>query len=289
MSFKTDINGHTKVFCIIGHPIGHSMSPVMHNAALKDLGLNFVYVAYDIKPNQLNGAIKGLKALGIMGFNVTIPYKERIIKYLDKLDPLAKRIGAINTVKNENGFLIGRNTDALGAQKGLLDAGCKIQGKKVVILGAGGAAKAISYILAEDANKMIIANRTEKRAIELVKNLKQNFKANAEGKSYSEKILREELRDAEILINTTPIGMYPNINQSPIPKELLHPELFVFDVIYNPLETQLLRYAKDIGCNTLSGLEMLISQGILAFEWWTNKKPNTNLMKRKVIEYLEMK
>ncbi|MFX1408641.1 MAG: shikimate dehydrogenase [Promethearchaeota archaeon] len=289
MSFKNNINGCTKVLCIIGHPVEHSMSPVMHNAVLQDLGLNLVYIAFDVKPNQLKEAVEGLKALEIIGFNVTIPYKENIIKYLDKIDSLAKRIGAINTVKNENGYLIGKNTDALGVKKVLLDAGFKIQGKNIIILGAGGAAKAISYISAEEANKIVIANRTEKRAIELVKNIKQNLDANAEAKLFSENIIREELKDADILINATPIGMYPNVNQSPIPKEVLHPELFVFDVIYNPLETQLLKNAKDIGCKTLSGLEMLVNQGILAFEWWTNKKPNTNLMKRKVIEYLEMK
>ncbi|MFW9937713.1 MAG: shikimate dehydrogenase [Candidatus Thorarchaeota archaeon] len=289
MSFKNNINGCTKVLCIIGHPVEHSMSPVMHNAVLQDLGLNLVYIAFDVKPNQLKEAVEGLKALEIIGFNVTIPYKENIIKYLDKIDSLAKRIGAINTVKNENGYLIGKNTDALGVKKVLLDAGFKIQGKNIIILGAGGAAKAISYISAEEANKIVIANRTEKRAIELVKNIKQNLDTNAEAKRFSENIIREELKNADILINATPIGMYPNVNQSPIPKEVLHPELFVFDVIYNPLETQLLKNAKDIGCKTLSGLEMLVNQGILAFEWWTNKKPNANLMKRKVIEYLEMK
>ncbi|MFX0176302.1 MAG: shikimate dehydrogenase [Candidatus Hodarchaeota archaeon] len=289
MRFKNNINGSTKVLCIIGHPIEHSMSPVMHNAALQELGLDFLYIAFDVNPNQLREAISGLKALGIKGFNVTIPHKERIIRYLDKIDPLAKNIGAINVVKNEDGFLIGRNTDALGAKKGLLDAGCEIKGKNILILGAGGTAKAISYILAEDANKIIIANRTEKKAVELAKDLKKIAKVNVEGKINSETILKSEIAKAEILINTTPIGMYPKINQSLVPKDLLHSNLFVFDVIYNPLETQLIKDAKEYGCKTLSGLDMLVNQGVLAFEWWTNKKPNANLMKRKVIECLEMK
>jgi shikimate dehydrogenase len=289
MSLKSKINGYTKVLCIIGHPVEHSMSPVMYNAALQELGLNFIYLAYDVNPNQLKEAISGFKALGIRGFNLTIPHKETIIKYLDKIDPLAKKIGAINTVKNEDGYLIGRNTDALGAKKGLLDAGCEIKGKKILILGAGGTAKAISFILAEDADKIIIANRTEKRAIELVKNLKKNIDLKIEGKINSEKVLREEISKAEILINTTPIGMFPKINQSLVLKNILHSDLFVFDVIYNPLETQLIKDAKEIGCKTLSGLDMLVNQGSLAFEWWTNKKPNVNLMKKKVIEILEKK
>jgi len=289
MSVRNSITAQTKILCIIGHPVEHSMSPVMHNAALQDLGLNFTYMAFTVIPSQLKNAIRGIKAIGINGFNVTIPHKEIIMKYLDKIDPLAKEIGAINTVKNEGGILIGRNTDALGAKKGLLDAGCKINGKNILIMGAGGAARAICYILAEQANRIVIVNRTEKRAIKLVKNLKKNIDVNAEGKNNSEIILKEETSKADILINTTSVGMYPSTNQSPITKSILHSDLFVFDVIYNPIETKLIRDAKGIGCKTLGGLDMLINQGVLAFEWWTNKKPNRDLMKRKVIEILEMK
>lgn len=289
MSVRNSITAQPKILCIIGHPVEHSMSPVMHNAALQDLGLDFIYIAFNVIPSKLKNAIRGIKAIGIKGFNVTIPHKEIIMKYLDKIDPLAKKMGAINTVKSENGILIGRNTDALGAKKGLLDAGCKINGKNILILGAGGAAKAICYVLAEEANKIVIANRTEKRAIKLVKNLKKNIDINAEGKNNSENVLKEETSKADILINTTPVGMYPSTSQSPILKSILHSDLFVFDVIYNPIETKLIRDAKEIGCKTLGGLDMLINQGVLAFEWWTNKKPNRDLMKRKVIEILEMK
>lgn len=289
MSVRNSITAQPKILCIIGHPVEHSMSPVMHNAALQDLGLDFIYIAFNVIPSKLKNAIRGIKAIGIKGFNVTIPHKEIIMKYLDKIDPLAKKMGAINTVKSENGILIGRNTDALGAKKGLLDAGCKINGKNILILGAGGAAKAICYVLAEEANKIVIANRTEKRAIKLVKNLKKNIDVNAEVKNNSENVLKEETSKADILINTTPVGMYPSTSQSPILKSILHSDLFVFDVIYNPIETKLIRDAKEIGCKTLGGLDMLINQGVLAFEWWTNKKPNRDLMKRKVIEILEMK
>ena len=280
------VTARTKILCVIGHPIEHSMSPIMHNAAIKDLGLDYLYIAFDIPPNRLKEAIKGLKTLNIRGINVTLPYKEKVMKFVDKVDEIAQKIGAINTIKNEDGLLIGRNTDAEGANKALFDAGCEITGKNVVLIVAGGAAKAISYSLASATNKITIINRSEDRAKKLVSELKNKIDINVENKKYDEIILKEEISNADILINATPIGMFPMIDISPVSKKILHKDLFVFDLIYNPLETQLIKDSKEIGCQTLSGLDMLVNQGALAFEWWTKKKPNLELMKLKIIEYL---
>lgn len=283
------INARTRVLCIIGYPIEHTMSPIMHNAALRELKLNCIYLAFNIHPDNLNLAVGGFKALNIMGINVTIPFKQKILKYLDEIEPIAQKIGAVNTIKNDEGYLIGKNTDAEGAMKALLDVGYSISGKKILLLGAGGAARALAYILAEEANKIVIANRTEKRAIKLAKELKTIFSTNIEGKNNSRSVLKNESKKADILINTTSIGMHPNHQLSPIPAEFLHEGLFVFDVIYNPLKTRLIKDASAKGCQTLGGLDMLVNQGALAFEWWTNKKPNIGLMKNIVIEFLGKK
>ncbi|MHA2429519.1 MAG: shikimate dehydrogenase [Promethearchaeota archaeon] len=289
MSVRNLVTARTKILCVIGHPIEHSMSPIMHNAAIQDLGLDYLYMAFDVPPNKLKEAIKGLKTLNIKGINVTLPHKENAIEFIDKVDEIAQKIGAINTIKNEDGFLIGRNTDAEGAKKALLDAGFEIDGKKVVLIGAGGAAKAISYSLASNTDKITIINRSEDRAKILVSEMKSKMDLNIESKKYSEIILKEEISNADILINATPVGMFPTIGISPVSKKILHSDLFVFDLIYNPLETQLIRDSKEIGCQTLSGLDMLVNQGALAFGWWTNRKPNLDLMKLKIIEYLGRK
>jgi len=289
MSDKSFISGHTRVLCVIGYPIEHSMSPIMHNAVIHELKLNYIYLAFNVSPNNLNMAVKGFRAFNIKGINVTLPFKQKIMKYLDDIDPIAQKIGAVNTIKNDNGNLIGRNTDAEGAKNALINAGYTISGKNILILGAGGAARALTCILAKDINRIVIANRTEKRSIKLANELKKNFSIKVEGKKNTISVLKEESKKADILINTTPIGMYPNVEKSPIPAEFLHKDLIVYDIVYNPLETKLMKDATKMGCNTIGGLDMLVNQGALAFEWWTNKKPNINLMKNKVIEFLGMK
>ena len=283
-----NLDSKTNIFCIIGHPVEHSMSPIMHNAAFEDLNLNNMYIALDIQPKQLKQAIKSLKTFNFKGANVTLPHKETIIKYLDIIEPLAQKIGAINTIKNNDGLLIGKNTDASGAKKSLIDSGCKLEDKKVIILGAGGAAKAIAYALADDVSEILIFNRNEKRALDLSNKLRMDKNVDVFGKALDENNLKNELSDANIFINTTPIGMYPKINVSPLPKEILHNNLFVFDIVYNPIETKLIKDAKEKGCIALGGLDMLVNQGALAFEWWTNQKPNKELMKNKILEFLRL-
>ena len=289
MAQMKSFSGHTKMFCLIGHPVEHSMSPTMWNPALQELGLDYVYVAFDVHPDHLEKAVQSFRALDIKGINVTIPHKETIIKYLDEIDPIAEKMAAVNTIKNEEGFLKGTNTDAGGAKKSLIDAGCKISGKNVLMVGSGGVTRAISFILAEDVGRMVLTDIDKERAINLAAEVKEKTGANVEGKFSNENTLKQEVEKSDILINCTPIGMYPKIDESPVPKELLHSDLFVFDVIYNPLETKLMKDATEIGCQTLSGLDMLVNQGVLAFEWFTGKTPNSSLMKNKIIDFLGIK
>ena len=286
MSVGKRITSHTKILCVIGHPIEHSMSPTMWNPALQELELDYVYVAFDVHPDSLEKAINGIKSLEIKGANVTIPHKKEVIKYIDEVDPIALKIGAINTIKNEEGILKARNTDAGGAKKSLLDMGFRISGKNILILGSGGVSRAIAYILAEEANKIVLTDLIEERAMTVATEIRTNMKVDIEGKLNNRDNIEEDIKKADILINATPIGMYPKVDETPISRELLHDDLFVFDVIYNPLETRLMKEAAKIGCATLGGLDMLVNQGILAFEWWLNKKPNKDLMKNKIIEYL---
>ena len=283
------IDTPTKVLCVIGHPIEHSMSPIMHNAALKELSLDYIYLTFDVPPRELEKAVSGIRKHDIKGINVTIPHKEQIMEYLDQIDPLAKKIGAVNTIKNQKGNLIGKNTDAFGAKQALINAGFEIKEKKVLILGAGGAARAVSFALSDESDKIFICDIIERRAIALANELKDKMKIKAVGKKFNYEALKSLIIDVDLLINTTPVGMYPDINKTPISKDLLADHLFVYDVIYNPLNTQLLKDASEIGCKTLNGIDMFINQGALAFEWWTDKKPNTILMKEKIIEILGKK
>jgi shikimate dehydrogenase len=283
------LTSKTKIFCVIGHPIEHSMSPIMWNPALQELGLDYAYLAFDVHPDGLKKAIDGIRSLGIKGVNVTIPHKKAVIKYIDEVDPIALKIGAINTIKNEAGILKARNTDAGGAKRSLLDVGFDISGKNVLILGSGGVSRAIAYILAEEANKIVLTDLIEERAAAVANEIRDNMKVDIEGKVTNRDNINYGLKKADILINATPIGMYPKVKETPISKDLLHDGLFVFDVVFNPLETRLMKEAAEIGCQTLGGLDMLVNQGILAFEWWTNQHPNRSLMKKKIIEFLGLK
>ncbi len=283
---KNRLTAHTKILCILGHPITHSMSPLMHNIALQDLDLDYAYIAFDVAPSNLKGAIKGLKALNVRGINVTIPYKEKVMPYLDRIDSLAEKIGAVNTIKLDDDLFLGKNTDAEGAIQAINNAGINFSGKDVLLIGSGGAAKAISYALIQNVNKLTILNKTEQNAVKLANRLKKDFKTTIWAGKLNKKILGIEIETADILINATPVGMYPYINESVVPKEILHKDLFVFDLLYNPLETRLIKDAKEIGCKTLNGLEMLVNQGALAFKWWTNKTPNKDLMKKIISENL---
>ena len=282
------VTGKTRLCGIIGDPVEHTMSPAMHNAAFAKLGLDFWYVPFRVKPEDLAQAVAGMKALNIRGLNVTIPHKVAIIPFLDELDPLAEKIGAVNTVVNDNGVLQGYNTDAAGFLDALIQKGVEPKGKGVVVLGAGGAARAVSFVLAERGAHLIILNRRLELdwAAELAGQLAQTFGREVEALELTERNLARALEEAYILVNATSVGMSPNIDETLVTSDVLRPSLVVFDVVYNPVKTKLLRQAEQIGAQTISGLEMLVWQGALAFELWTGAKAPVELMRKEAIKIL---
>ena len=271
------INGKTEIYGVIGHPITHTISPNIHNTAFKQLKMNAVYIAFDVFPENLKKAVDGLKSIGINGFNVTIPHKTSIIPCLDKIDPLAKRISAVNTVKNVNDKFFGFNTDIDGVLNTFQQKNIDINGRKVVLVGAGGAAKAIGFALAPLAKELVILNRTERNAVKLAKSILQDSNT-VKGKRLTPQTIAKELEDTQVLINATPIGMHPNSGNSIVKKDLLHDKLTVLDIVYNPIETKLLTDAKSKGAKTLNGLSMLIYQAASSFKIWTNVEINPLIM-----------
>ncbi|MBN1381885.1 MAG: shikimate dehydrogenase [Deltaproteobacteria bacterium] len=264
----------TEILALFGNPVAHSLSPAMHNTALKAMGLNGLYVP--ILVEHLEAAVQGIRGMGIRGVSVTIPFKTKIIKYLDMIDQEAQRIGAVNTVVNRKGRLKGCNTDWRGIFEAL-SAVTAIKGKTVLILGAGGTARAALFGILKHGGKPFIVNRTVQKGRRLAREWNCPF--------YS----MEEIGGlkADILINTTPVGMSPNTDKTPIISELLRNYGVVMDVIYNPLKTQLLRDAEKAGCTILSGLEMFIHQGAEQLKLWTGQEPPRELMRRVVMEALE--
>lgn len=275
--------GTTKVLGLFGHPVSHSKSPIMQNAAIQELGLDYVYVPFHVLPENLEKAVDGIRALGIAGVNVTIPHKERIIAYLDEVSEAARRTGSVNTVVNDNGRLRGETTDGAGFLRAVEAEWGKMSGGKVVVLGAGGSAKAIVYALAEAGCDVVVANRTFERAVELTEALNAGF-----GETRCRVIelegndLQREMGEAELLVNTTSVGMSPNVDGIPISPDLLHSGLKVYDIVYSPLETRLAREAKARGAKAVTGLSMLVHQGAVSFELWTGKPAPVDVMMRAI-------
>ena len=281
------ISGKTKLCGVIGDPIEHTMSPVMHNAAFASMGLDYVYLPFRVKKEALGRAIDGMRALNIRGLSVTIPHKVAAIPFLDKLDPLAKKIEAVNTITNDDGVLTGSNTDAGGFLQALLERGIEPKEKNVVVLGAGGASKAISFILAERGAHVVILNRLLKRAEELAGRLSTLFNIEVKALGLVEASLKEVLRAGDILVNATSVGMSPSVDETLVPAKLLRQDLVVVDIIYNPIKTRLLREAEEAGAEIVSGLDMFVWQGALAFEKWTGVKAPVELMRAEVIKQLQ--
>ena len=281
------ISGTTKICGVIGDPIEHTMSPVMHNAVFKEMGMDYVYVAFQVKKEGLGEAIQGMRGLNIRGLNVTIPHKVAIIPLLDRLDHLAELIGAVNTVVNDNGVLTGYNTDAEGFLRALLERGIEPRGKNVVILGAGGASRAISFILAERGSSLVILNRTLDKAKECASRIGEVFQKEVKALEFDSENLAKALTEADILVNTTSVGMYPDTSETPVSSDLLRPGLIVVDIVYNPIKTRLLEETEAAGARTISGIDMFVWQGALAFEKWTGLKAPVKLMKEEAIKVLE--
>jgi len=273
-----DINKETKLYGIIGNPVSHSISPAIHNAAFKEKGLNNVYVP--LKIANICTFMKECRKIDFQGFSITIPHKESVLPFLDDVDHTARKIGAINTIANQNGKLIGYNTDCMAAVMGLecslKESNDTLNNKKVSIIGAGGAARAIAFGLKEKGCNITIYNRTLERAEKLSHDVKCRF----------ESLEAIHNLDSDILINTTSIGMFPNVDQTPVSKNILKDGMVVFDAVYNPMETRLLRDAKEKGCHTVNGLSMFINQAAEQFKLWTNIDPPAELMSNVVKEIL---
>jgi len=267
------IDQHTDFYGVLGKPIGHSLSPVMHNAAFQATGINAVYLAFETE--EVDKAVQGIRGLGMKGMSVTIPLKSAVIQYLDQVDPTAERIGATNTIINDNGLLRGYNTDSSGALKAL-EQKTHISGKSCVIVGAGGAARAIGFALRERDVSVTVANRSLERGEDLAHSLGcSHIPLNNIG-----------VIKADILIQTTPVGMYPYIDQCPVPEQILDQGMAVMDIIYNPAETRLLKLARDRDCVTISGVDMFIHQGAEQFRLWTGIDPPLEVMGHAVKEAL---
>jgi shikimate dehydrogenase len=284
-----NINGQTKLVGLIGYPIKHSLSPAMHNSAFAALNLNWCYVPLSVPPELLGEAVAGLRALGFVGANVTVPHKEAVISHLDDVTPQAQAIGAVNTIVVREGKSIGYNTDWQGFLTALSEGGFDPQDKRVVVLGAGGAARAVVYALAQAGAQVTILNRTPARAQALVQDLTPLFPS-LFFLSLSPQTLKEQTAEAHLLVNATPVGMWPEVDQSPWPEDLAFPgHLTVFDLVYNPRQTKLLRQAGAAGAKVIGGLGMLVHQGAAAFELWTGEKAPVETMYEAASEALVLK
>ena len=268
-----------KTVALIGYPLGHTVSPAMHNAAFRHLGLDYDYVPLEVNPEDLAKALEGLRALHFAGFNVTVPFKEKVLPYLDDITKLAQKIGAVNTVQNQEGKLVGFNTDAPGFLESLREeAGFDPKGKTCLVLGAGGAGKAIATMLAEaHAKSILIYDVLEEKARELAEYLSDNFDSDIQSLPLAS--IPASLPKTQLLVNSSPIGMLPKVGQSPLPDNIkLHQKLTVYDLVYNPQETKLLKQAKAAGAKAVSGLGMLVRQGALAFTVFTGKSAPLEVM-----------
>lgn len=269
-----------KLFGVLGDPVSHSLSPVMHNAAFKALGMDCEYHAFRVSADNLEKALNGASALGFGGLNLTIPLKEKALGIVRPTE-LARQIGAVNTVDFKDG-MVGHNTDGIGAKMALTHAGVAIKGKNVLLLGAGGAARAVAFQLAKEGANVTIANRSIGRAEALARDVTKVGKAKASGFDR----LGELINDSDILINSTSVGMYPKISETLVTSEMMHKDLTVFDIVYNPQNTLLLMEAKKVGAKTIDGVMMLVFQGAEAFRIWTGKTPPVDVMEKAVREKL---
>jgi shikimate dehydrogenase len=258
----------------------------MHNAAFNALNLDYVFLAFKVKPAEVENAVNGMRALNIRGLNVTMPHKAPILKFLDRTDLSAQIINSVNTILNRDNKLFGFNTDGVGALKALRENGVELKGRKVLLLGAGGAARAIAYTMAKEADELAVLNRSLKPAQELAKLLEKTANKKIISGSLSPKEIQQNLQDSDVLINATSVGMKPKAEESPVASKLLRPNLSVMDIVYNPIETKLAKDAKAAGAKVVSGVEMLIYQGAASFEIWTGKSAPIDVMRQAALNHL---
>jgi shikimate dehydrogenase len=270
------INAHTQLYGIIGDPVQHSLSPILHNKAFKRMGLNAVYLVFEVE--DLEEAIRGIRGLGIRGVSVTLPFKTQVLPFLDRVEAVAEKIKAVNTIANEGGRLVGYNTDWRGALEALEEK-VDLKGKKILLLGAGGAARAIGFGLKKRGCQTIISNRSLDKANELAKAL--GFICMPLSSINKPKI--------DVIINATSVGMSPHHADSPVPRRFLKEGMVVMDIVYQPLKTQLLQDAEEQGCRTIDGLEMFVRQGAGQLEIWTGQKLDIHQMKEDLSRELSRK
>lgn len=282
-----EITGRTGLICLLGSPVAHSISPAMHNEAFRQLGLDYVYLAFDVDESGLETAVSGLRQMGARGWNLTMPDKSRMARLCDELTPAAKFVGAVNTVVNEDGVLKGFTTDGTGYMRAAQDAGCALPGRVMTLLGGGGAAAAICAQAALDGMKEIrVFNRSgksRKRMDALAQALSDGTSCRVSSQDLADRdSLAKSLGTSDILTNATSAGMAPHEDECALPDfGLLDGHLAVSDIIYNPRKTVLLREAEKRGCRTFNGLFMLLYQGAAAFELWTGRKMPVNIIKAK--------
>lgn len=275
-----NIDAKTKLCLLIGDPVEHSMSPAIHNGAFRKLGLNYVYLAFQVKDPK--AAVQGLRGLGVRGASVTIPHKVAVMPYLDEIDDVAKWIGSLNTIVNDDGVLRGYNSDASGALLALKEGGVRLKGKNLLMLGSGGAARSIAFEISarENVGELLILGAIRNELKKLARDIRDKTGVKAKGAMLDDKSLANAMAEADVVIHCSPIGMYPKVRGTLIPKKLFRPGQKVMDIVYNPFETRLLKEAKQADCKTVPGLEMFLNQAVVQFELWTKKKAPKDLMRR---------
>ncbi|MEJ5296789.1 MAG: shikimate dehydrogenase [Armatimonadota bacterium] len=276
------LTGKTRVLAVFGCPVEHSLSPAMHNAAIRALGLDLVYVPFRVEPARLRDAVAGVRAMGFLGVNLTIPLKEQAVSLVDGLSPGAARVGSVNTLWWKDGCLMGESTDGPGFISSLEEAGGLPD--TALVLGAGGSGRAVCFALAERGVRIILANRTPERARRLAEELGD---ANVRVIPMDVEALREACREADLVVNCTSVGMSPNIGVSPLPPDALRAGQTVYDLVYNPPETRLLADARAAGARPINGVRMLVHQGAYSFRLWTGVDPPLNVMEAAVMEGLK--
>ncbi len=284
----TYVDTETQLCAVIGNPVAHSLSPAMHNAAFRAAGLNYVYLAFAVQ--NLAGCMAGMRALkGFRGLSVTIPHKVPIMEHLDEIDPLAQKVGCVNTVINDAGRLKGAITDGLGTLRAFEQAAVSLDGKSILFVGTGGAARAVAFAMAEECRprELRILGRTPSRMQKLVDDLAAAANIPIRGGSL-EHDLAEAVPACDVIIQATPIGMHGHAEgESPVPAALLRQGHIVFDMVYRPMKTQFIRDAEANGCTCILGLEMLLNQAILQFEYWTGKTAPESVMRDALVRALQ--
>lgn len=275
----------TQLYCIFGKPVSHSMSPLVHNMLFNEFGIDALYLAFEI--NDIKKGVDSIRTLGIKGASITIPFKEAVLAHLDEIDETATQIGAVNTVINREGYLWGCNTDCSGAVEPLKESLSEnsLKGKSVLIIGAGGAARAVAFGVKQEGGNITILNRSKDKGEKLAHQVNGKYLSLSEyNEQASANTISNHLDHIDIIVNTTSVGMTPNIDESPVNPSILNKNMTVMDIVYNPLKTKFLKDAEIAGCKTVDGLSMFIHQGAAQFELFTGIKPSSQIMRETVIQ-----